>query len=176
MRLCLGDFGPIINISLNGSVDLVMYAVELGPYTCDDFKIFWEIVKADSQAEEYIVANEDHYGRHETLRDRGLSFDGFCRFECYQLLTVTPTDMRYNGAQITGVVNLPECFNTSNTTNTTTLWIQGSLFSYHLAHFHRAHTFIIHLLECYLHTTLCLCLTIGFILFDNRSPGGSFRC
>ena len=39
---------------------------------------------------------------------------------------ITPTDLRYNGAQITGVFNLPECFS-SNVTDTITLNIQGKI-------------------------------------------------
>ena len=62
----------------------------------------------------YAVANYSHYphGRRETITERGLSFGGFCDFDCNLLLTITPTDLRYNGAQITGIVRLPECFKT----------------------------------------------------------------
>ena len=68
-----------------------------------------------------------HYGRNEDLPDRGLSFDGYCYsfFGCYLYMEISPTDLRYNGAQITGVLNLPECFNSSNTTDPMTLNIQG---------------------------------------------------
>ncbi|CAI8016253.1 hypothetical protein GBAR_LOCUS9981, partial [Geodia barretti] len=67
------------------------------------------------------------YGTHETLEDRGLNFAGYCDFDCVQWLIITPTDMRYNGAQITGVVNLPGCYTATNTTHTTVLSIQGLL-------------------------------------------------
>ncbi|CAI8046248.1 hypothetical protein GBAR_LOCUS25556, partial [Geodia barretti] len=75
----------------------------------------------------YTVVNYSDYphGRHESITERGLSFGGY--IECDLRLTITPTDLRYNGAKITGIVRLPECFNTSNTTNTTTLRIQGLL-------------------------------------------------
>ena len=75
----------------------------------------------------YIVATHDEYrrGRRETMTDRGLSFGGYCGSFCFLGLAITPTDLRYNEAQITGMVHLPECYNTSNTTNTTTLRIQG---------------------------------------------------
>ena len=96
-------------------------------YDCQEAEILWEIVKPNGEYEVHTAANYSHYrhGRHETITERGLSFGGFCDFDCYVGLTITPTDLRYNGAQITGIVRLPECFNTSNITNTTTLGIQG---------------------------------------------------
>lgn len=122
-----GNFGPTINISLTGSANLYLTAYEVGPYICDIFEVIWKIVRADGETEIYTVASNDeyHYGRYESLYDRGLTFSGYCEEICRPWLTVTPTDLRYNGAQITGVVDLPECFNTSNTTNTTILRIQG---------------------------------------------------
>ena len=77
----------------------------------------------------YTVANYSDYpqGRRESITERGLSFGGFCDFECYVGLAITPTDLRYNGAQITGMVRLPECFKNAETTNTTTLRIQGEI-------------------------------------------------
>ena len=97
---------------------------------CQEAEIFWDIVKRNGENEIYIVANHDEYpsGRHETMTDKGLSFEGSCYYHfglCDFQLTVTPTDLRYNEAQITDVVHFPECYNTSNTTNTTTLRIQG---------------------------------------------------
>ncbi|CAI8026699.1 hypothetical protein GBAR_LOCUS15312 [Geodia barretti] len=105
------NFGFSLNISLN------------------ETEILWEIVKPNGEYEVYTVANYSDYrhGRRESITERGLSFGGFCDYDCYVGLTITPTDLRYNGAQITGIVRLPECFNTSNTTNTTTLGIQGIL-------------------------------------------------
>ena len=79
----------------------------------------------------YTVVNYDDYrrGKLESITERGLTFGGFCyrRIVCNFQLTITPTDLRYNGAKITGIVRVPECFTTSNTTNTTTLRIQGDL-------------------------------------------------
>ncbi|CAI8022428.1 hypothetical protein GBAR_LOCUS13172, partial [Geodia barretti] len=91
--------------------------------------VYWEILRDDGETEVYTVANQDeyHYGRYETLEDRGLSFAGYCDLGCSPSLTITPTDMRYDGAQITGVVNLPGCYTATNTTNTTVLSIQGLL-------------------------------------------------
>ena len=98
-------------------------------YDCQETEILWEIAKPNGEYEVYTVASYSQYrhGRHESITERGLSFGGFCHLDCYVRLTITPTDLRYNGAQITGIVRLPECFNTSNTTNTTTLRIQGKL-------------------------------------------------
>lgn len=123
-----GNFGPSINISLNGSTSLYLRIYRIYTYDCE-LEVLWDIVRPNCENEEYTVVNDTyHYGRRDTLADRGLSFGGFCHriIDCYLRLTVTPTDMRYNGVQITGVVSLPECFNNSNTTNTTTLRIQGN--------------------------------------------------
>ena len=108
-----------------------MDAYRIHFYDCQEAEILWEIVKPNGEFEVYTVANYSHYrrGRRESITERGLSFGGFChpRIECNLRLTITPTDLRYNGAQNTGIVHIPECFNTSNTTNTTTLRIQGDL-------------------------------------------------
>ena len=78
----------------------------------------------------YTVVNATyHYKRDDELPDRGLSFEGFCDLSCPLNMKISPTDMRYNGAQITGVLNLPECFNSSNVTDPMTLNIQGTLFT-----------------------------------------------
>ena len=89
--------------------------------------MLWEIVKFNGEYEVYTAANYDDYRRerHEIITERGLSFGGICHGFCNLRLTITPTDLRYNGAKITGIAHVPECFNTSNTTNTTTLRIQG---------------------------------------------------
>ena len=125
--LYAGNFGPTINISLAGSVYLSITAYDIGPYACNEVEVFWKIVRADGETEVYTVFNQDeyHYGRHEILSDRGLTFSGYCDHPCYPQLIITPTDMRYNKAQITAVVNISECYNALNTTNTTTLSIQG---------------------------------------------------
>ena len=94
-------------------------------YECQEAEILWEIVKPNGEYEVFTVANYSHYrdGRRETITERGLSFGGFCDFDCYVGLTITPTDLGYNGAQITGIVRHPGCFTTSKTTNTTILRI-----------------------------------------------------
>ena len=114
-----GNFGFSINISLNGSTTLYMEMY---------LKILWEIVKSNGEYEVYTVVNYSHlylHGRCQNNAERGLSFGGLCYGDCDLLLAITATDLRYNGAKITGIVRAPECFNTSNTTNTTTLRIQG---------------------------------------------------
>ena len=120
-----------------------MQAYYVDTYDCEEAEIFWQIERADGEIEFYIIHNHTYYGRFDTFPDQGISLteeygeECFCRYhyfyyhyyyyDCtpHQKLTITPTDMRYDGAQITGIVNLPECFNTSNTTVTTTLRIQG---------------------------------------------------
>ena len=79
----------------------------------------------------YTMVNETYrYGRDDVLLDRGLSVYGYCSlYSCYLLIVVNPTDLRYNEAQITGVLNLPECFDSSNITDPITLNIQGTLFT-----------------------------------------------
>ena len=80
----------------------------------------------------YTVVNETYrYGRRGNLPDRGLSFNGGCyRHYCVFYITISPIDMRYNGAQITGVFNLPECLESSYITDPMTLNIQGTLYNY----------------------------------------------
>ena len=98
-------------------------------YDCYETEAYWKIQRADGETEVYTVVNETYdYGRDYDLLDRGLSFDGYCYpfIGCSLYVTISPTDMRYNGAQITGVLNLPECFNSSNITDPMTLNIQGN--------------------------------------------------
>ena len=69
-----------------------------------------------------------YYGRYDDLPDRGLSFSRYCfAIDCYLQMELRPNDLSYNGAQITGVLNLPECFNSPNITDPMTLNIQGKL-------------------------------------------------
>ena len=118
------------NISLNGNAEFYFIASSIGIYNCRDVEAHWEIQRADGETEMYTVFNETYrYGRHDDLPDRGLSFHGDCSRRCFLYMTISPTDMRYNGAQITGVFNLPECFNSSNITDPMTLNIQGTLYT-----------------------------------------------
>ena len=118
------------NISLNGNAEFYFEAYSIDIYDCPDVEAHWKIQRADGETEMYTVWNETyHYGRHDDFPDRGLTFDGRCRRRCSLYIAISPTDMRYNGAQITGVLNLPECFNSSNITDPMTLNIQGTLYS-----------------------------------------------
>ena len=98
-------------------------------YNCSEVEAHWKIQRADGETEVYTVVNETYhfYGRDDDLPDRGLRFGGYCHpyIDCILSMTISPTDiyMRYNGAQITGVLNLPECF---IMTDPMTLNIQGT--------------------------------------------------
>ena len=105
-----------------------MMAYHIDRYDCPEIEVYWEILRADRDIVIYTVLDDSYYyGRNEYLPGKGLQFDSFCHFfyDCYFYFFITPTDLRYNGAQITGVFNLPECFNSSNVTDTVTLNIQG---------------------------------------------------
>ena len=83
--------------------------------------LHWEIQRAHGETKMYTMLNK-------TLEDinRGLSFSGYCfDIDCYLEMEVSPKDRRYNGAQITGVLNVQECFNSFNVTDPMTLqwWI-----------------------------------------------------
>ena len=66
------------------------------------------------------------YGRYLKLPDRGVDFWGDCfLYYCSGDITISPTDMRYNGAVITGILDYADCFNSPNVTDPLTLNIQG---------------------------------------------------
>ena len=105
-----------------------MSAGYINIYDCPEAEAHWEIQRADGETEVYTVLNETYYyGRYDDLPDRGISFVGFCYGFCNFHMRISPTDLRYNGAQITGVFNVPECYNSSNITDPMTLNIQGTL-------------------------------------------------
>ena len=114
------------NISLEGSVCFYIFAYYIDIHDCSEVEAHWEIQRADGNIEVYTVLNDTyHYNRYEYLPDRGLELLSDCYGYCDFYLFVMPTDLRYNGAQITGVFNLPECFNSPDVTDTVTLNIQG---------------------------------------------------
>ena len=96
-------------------------------YRCESLEAHWEIVRADGVIETYTVLNYTEYGhgRNEDFPESGLRINTFCHGFCDLYLSIAPTDLRYNEARITCMFNLPECYNTSNATETTTLRIQG---------------------------------------------------
>ena len=105
-----------------------MEANDIDTYGCSEVEAYWEILREDGDIVVYTVFNDDyHYGRYEHLPDKGLQFDSFCHYfyGCNFNLEIRPIDLRYNGAQITGVINMPECFSSPNVTDTITLYIQG---------------------------------------------------
>lgn len=100
----------------------------VGYYYCPDTEAHWVIERADGELEVHTVLNESYsYGRYEQLPNKELFFYSYCNplLFCGLYLDISPTDLRYNGAQITGVFHLPECFNIPNVTDTTTLNLQG---------------------------------------------------
>ena len=82
----------------------------------------WEIQRADGETEIY---NETDYYHHEELSKRGLYIEGYCNI---LYLEVSPTDLRYDGAQITAILDLPQCYNGFNVTESIALNIQGIMF------------------------------------------------
>ena len=127
IMLAIGwSFPSDTNISLEGSAYFYIYGYYIDIHNCSGVEAHWEIQRADGNIEVYTVLNDTyHYTRY--LPDRGLEtytyYDYYYYFD--SCLGVMPTDLRYNGAQITGVLDLPECFNSSNVTDTITLNIQG---------------------------------------------------
>ena len=105
-----------------------MEAYHIDTYDCSEVEAYWEILRSDGDIVVYTVLNDDYsYGRNEYLPDKGLQFDNscYCSFECYFNLEIRPIDLRYNGVQITGVINMPQCFSSPNVSGTITLNIQG---------------------------------------------------
>ena len=102
-----------------------MEAFSIDTYECPQTEAYWEILRADGDVEVYTVVN-DTYTRGRSYENlHGLRFHGHCGMVCDLLLNVIPTDLRYNGAKITGVIHIPECFSIPNVTDTATLNIQG---------------------------------------------------
>ena len=119
-----------MNISLDGEADFNLEAYAIDIHDCPELEIQWQIQRADGETEVYTVVNDTYRRgrRNEDIPDRGLYFHGYCRpflLFCSLEIEIRPTDLTYNGAQITGIVNLPECFRTLNTTDPMTLNIQG---------------------------------------------------
>ena len=115
------------NISLEGSASFYLRVYSIDIHDCPDFEIYWEIQRNDGVRELYTVVNETYHSERLELPDRGVNFYGYCRYGivCDADITISPTDMRYNGAVITGIFDLPECFNSPNFTDSLTINIQG---------------------------------------------------
>ena len=119
----IGSSTVPVNISLEGSTYFYFDAYHIDIYDCSDIKVHWEIQRVDGETEVYTVVNETSY--YVQLPDRGVDFITIC-CETYFII-ISPTDLRYNGAMITGIVNLPECFDSSNVTDPFTLNIQDTV-------------------------------------------------
>ena len=87
----------------------------------------WEIVRADGDIEVYNATPQgDYYHSYysEEYPESGLSFYTSCHGVCDILLGLSPTDLRYNGAQFTTIFSLLEC-GTTNITDPISVNIQG---------------------------------------------------
>ena len=121
----IGYYGSSTNISLAGNVYLTVWADEV--YHCREVDVQWEIVRADGEVELYRAQPQgDYYYSYfyKEFEEEGLVFSTYCDIYCHMQMTLSPTDLRYNGAQVTCNFSLPEC-NISNITNPTTVNIQG---------------------------------------------------
>ena len=86
----------------------------------------WKIVRADGEIEVYNATPQgDYYSYSKKYPEMGLLFSTECDiFWCVMKLELSPTDLRYNGAQITCTVSIPEC-NITRITLPTAINIQG---------------------------------------------------
>ena len=119
---------PSVNISLESGAYFNFYAYYVDVYDCPELELHWEILRADGETELYTVVNDTyryHGWRYEQFTDRGIEIEGYCYGGCDAYLWINPTDLRYDRAQITAVLDLPGCFNSSNSSDTMTLNIQG---------------------------------------------------
>ena len=83
----------------------------------------WRIVRADDETEVYNVTHQgDYYNKN--YPEMGLFFSTNCGFSGVMKLELSPTDLRYNGAQITCTFSIPVC-NITRITFPTTINIQG---------------------------------------------------
>ena len=124
-------------MSLVGSEYLRVTAEKV--YHCQEIYVEWNIVRADGEIEmynatpqesnySYLHCDEQEYYSYlsysQNYPENGLSFYTYCSDYCYMELRLSPTDMRYNGAQFTCIFSLPEC-GTTNITDSITIYIQG---------------------------------------------------
>ena len=114
------------NLSLVNSAVLWVEAEEV--YHCQEVYVEWNIVRADGEIEVYHATPQgDYYYSHysEDYPENGLSLNTHCSYDyCDMSLWLSPTDMRYNGAQFTCTFSLPEC-GTNSITDPITVYIQG---------------------------------------------------
>ena len=117
---------PSVNTSLKGEASFYYLAFPIYAYECPGLELYWEILRADGETELYTVVNETHYiETYEEYTERGVETYGDCYGACIADLRISPTDLKYDGAQVTVVLDLPGCFNSSNSSDTMMLNIQG---------------------------------------------------
>ena len=126
LQFIIGDYGSSTNLSLAGNVYLDVLAFDV--YRCREVDVQWEIVRADGEVEIYRAQPQGDYyysDFYEEFEEEGLVFETSCHYDyCQMQMHLSPTDLRYNGAQVTCNFSLPEC-NISTITNPTTVNIQG---------------------------------------------------
>ena len=77
---------------------------------CPGLELRWEILRADGETKLYTSVNETYRrGRYGWYPDGGLHIEGYCRSYCNADMWISPTDLRYDGAQITTILDLPGC-------------------------------------------------------------------
>ena len=121
-----------VNISLNGLTD--MY-VDVYSYTCLAYigEVSLNIVRNDGELEMYSLTNTTQnrtgFDFGGNIYNSGLSYAGHWEFDilkrCYIRVMIHPMDLQYDGAEITLLVSLPECYITPKTSKVTALHIQG---------------------------------------------------
>ena len=111
------------NISLRGETTFNIY-VDDYLYGCPDLEFRWEILRKDGLTEVYTIINGTYHHRSIELSDIGLFISGYQFVFLRSTLTFTPTDLRYDAAQLRAVLDVPSCFNISISGNMT-LNIQG---------------------------------------------------
>ena len=123
-----GYYGSSTNISLVDTTYLYVWAYRV--YHCQEIYVEWEIVRADGEIEMYnATLQEDSYYYIESYPEKGLSFHTYCLSYCDITLSLSPTDLRYNGAQFTCKFSLPEC-GIISVTGPITVNIQGEHVKY----------------------------------------------
>ena len=113
-----------MNISLVDEASFYFLYNYVDIYGCRELKLHW---RTDGETELYAVVNEAHHGRYESYPDRGLRINGYCNYYCDVDLWISPTNLRYDGAQITAILNLPGCSDSPYSSDAMTLHIQGQV-------------------------------------------------
>jgi len=116
-----------VNISLEGVATFYFEHNGQNIYGCFEFEIHWKILKDDGKTEIYTVVSETHPSNSEEYIDIGIEITGYCISNCDTYMSISPTDLRYNGAKITATLNIPECSDSPYSSDAVTLHIQGQV-------------------------------------------------